>query len=132
MCLPFGMMIASRVLRIMKMSSSASKDFATSSSLSVNLVALPSAANLSRSCRSGSVTATIHRAASAASLNQSRSFWLGWPFLAARPQSRRLLKFLFPLTWYVIGHARLTLMKIDRQDFAPMPHIEMAQAWQPT
>ena len=50
-----------RVLRIIKSSPSASRDFATCSSPSVSRVALPAAANLSRSSRSVSVTTTIQR-----------------------------------------------------------------------
>ena len=73
-----------------------------------------------------SVTATIPHAASFAA---SLKAWMSLP--AARYQCGRRLEFLLPLTGDVVGHVCATFVKIDRQDFAPMPHVEMARAWQP-
>lgn len=54
---------------------------------------------------------------------------LGCPFPATQYQCSRRLNILFPLTGYVVRHVWGAFVKIDREDFAPMPHVEMARAW---
>ena len=72
-CLPLGVIIAYAVSRTMKRSPSFSSDFATSSSPSARRLALPTAASLSKSCRSLSVKATTRHAASFAASLKSAS-----------------------------------------------------------